>query len=186
MTNGSIKDLINREATICLLGLDNAGKTTLLHLLRYGTLRSSPPTRKPNMEEMAMGHINFKAWDLGGDIQGRTLWDTYYPIVDGIVYLIDSSTPERFAESKAVFSRLISADAIKDVPIIVLGNKIDQPTAVREEDIRQYFGIPSTTFGQGVRPIELQMCSLVRKQGYGEGFGWLSKQIAEGDKNKEM
>ena len=67
-----------------------------------------------------------------------------------------------------LLQRLITADDIKDVPILVLGNKIDQPTAVQEEVIRQFFGIPST-FGSNARPIALQMCSLVRKQGYGEG-----------------
>ncbi len=108
---------------------------------------------------------------------------------------------------------MITAEDIKDVPILVLGNKIDQPTAVREEDIRQFFGIPSTTFSHGTRPIELMMCSLVRKQGYGEGtllgshlnalnssqsycrvliivsrlgFIWLSKQISDRDKREEQ
>lgn len=56
----------NLEANIILLGIDNAGKTTLLHLLKYGSLKQSPPTRKPTMEELQIEGISFKAYDLGG------------------------------------------------------------------------------------------------------------------------
>jgi GTP-binding protein SAR1 len=56
----------NLEANILLLGIDNAGKTTLLHFLKTGMLKQNLPTRKPTMEELQMDNILFRAYDLGG------------------------------------------------------------------------------------------------------------------------
>ena len=37
---------VNKEATIVVVGLDNAGKTTLLHRLKTGTVRAFAPTER--------------------------------------------------------------------------------------------------------------------------------------------
>ena len=69
------------------------------------------------------------------------------------------------------------------MPFLVLGNKIDAPGAVSEEELRQSLGLFQTT-GKGsvplkdVRPIELFMCSVVMRQGYGDGFRWLSNYVS--------
>ncbi|KAK2545118.1 hypothetical protein Q9966_001378 [Columba livia] len=74
-------------------------------------------------------------------------------------------------------------ETISNVPILILGNKIDRPEAISEEKLREIFGLYGQTTGKGnvplkdlnARPMEVFMCSVLKRQGYGEGFRWLSQ-----------
>ncbi|TVU39091.1 hypothetical protein EJB05_12495 [Eragrostis curvula] len=171
----SLAWLWQKEAKILFLGLDNAGKTTLLHMLKDERLVQHAPTQRPTSEELNIGRIRFKAFDLGGHRIARRVWKDYYAKVD--------APPTGPAELDA----LLSDDALAGVPFLVLGNKIDVPHAAPERDLRGYLGLAGCTTGKGdvvglagtgVRPLEVFMCSVVvRKMGYGEGFRWMSQYI---------
>ncbi|GJQ11768.1 hypothetical protein GpartN1_g3559.t1 [Galdieria partita] len=175
--------LYYKNAKILFLGLDNAGKTTLMHVLRDDKVAQHIPTQQPTAEEVVIGNIKFRAFDLGGHAAARQIWRNYYTKVDAIVYMVDAADRDRFNEAKKELDALLADEQLTDVPFLILGNKIDVPQAASEEELRTALGVHHLTTGKGtnpvkdVRPIEVFMCSVVRKMGYGEGFRWLSQYL---------
>jgi len=176
--------LLNKSGKLVFLGLDNAGKTTLLHMLKDDRMAQHVPTLHPTTEELTMGGMNFTTYDLGGHKQARRVWKTYFPAVDGIVFIIDVADTSRFPESKKEYDILLADEQLAHAPILILGNKIDAPEAQSEDFVRQYFGMYGLTTGKSAakdlnaRPMELFMCSVLKRQGYGEGFRWLANFIS--------
>eukprot|EP01056_Protomagalhaensia_sp_Gyna25_P004843 Protomagalhaensia_sp_Gyna_25__4842@NODE_4_length_9419_cov_51_362367_g3_i0_p5_GENE_NODE_4_length_9419_cov_51_362367_g3_i0NODE_4_length_9419_cov_51_362367_g3_i0_p5_ORF_typecomplete_len190_score20_87Arf/PF00025_21/3_8e53Ras/PF00071_22/3_4e17SRPRB/PF09439_10/4e16Roc/PF08477_13/3_1e10Galpha/PF00503_20/12Galpha/PF00503_20/1_3e07Gtr1_RagA/PF04670_12/4_6e07GTP_EFTU/PF00009_27/8_7e06FeoB_N/PF02421_18/6_6e06MMR_HSR1/PF01926_23/2_2e05PduVEutP/PF10662_9/0_14AAA_22/PF13401_6/0_19AAA_28/PF13521_6/0_07RsgA_GTP len=173
--------LSHKNAKLLFLGLDNAGKTTLLHVLKDDHLSTHVPTVHPHSEELIMGGVKFQTFDLGGHETARRIWKDYYATVDGVIFMIDAADHSRFAEAKEELDMLLNAQELSGIPIAVLGNKIDEPAAASEDDLRYAIGLPShVTYGKEKgeatgRAVEVFMCSIVQRIGYAEAFNWMAQ-----------
>nr|XP_023023912.1 GTP-binding protein SAR1b [Leptinotarsa decemlineata] len=208
--------LWKKSGKLLFLGLDNAGKTTLLHMLKDDRLAQHLPTLHPSKalnifhNEMSsphhMLHLHFcrrsyprktlrnfdsstknvsKYANLIFLSTARRVWKDYFPAVDAIVFLVDANDRNRFKESKQELDSLLTDETLSNCPVLILGNKIDLPQAASEDELRNYYALYGQTTGKGKvarsdlpgRPLELFMCSILKRQGYGEGFRWLAQYI---------
>lgn len=175
--------LKGKKGKLIFLGLDNAGKTTLMMCLKTGYFQQFDQTKTYHIEELSIEGVHFSAYDLGGHVTARECWKEYYINANGIVFFVDASDPSRFGEAKKELSSLLSDEILKNVPFLILGNKIDRDTAVSRDSLISALELYNMTpldvakVPQGMRPIQLFMCSVKNKSGYASGFKWLSNFI---------
>jgi GTP-binding protein SAR1 len=174
--------LFKDERTLIIIGLDNAGKTTLLHKLRYGQVRSFVPTQRPASEEIEVGNVSFKAWDLGGHEAVRALWQQYELAADAVVFVIDSADLSRIKEARSELERAVALTADSGIPIAVMANKQDRRTALRAPELEAQLDLANIACAEpapadGRSRVRLFECSLVNGTGYVEALTWLVEPL---------
>lgn len=173
----------NKSGKLLLLGLDNAGKTTLLQRLKTGNFIQFDQTKTYHIEDLTIEGIHFSAYDLGGHVQARQSWHEFCVEANAIVFMVDSCDRERFSIAKQELEALMNDPNIGNIPFLILGNKIDADGAVPQDVLCNQLGIYNmtpedvTSVPAGMRPIRVFMCSVKNKVGYAQGFRWLSKFI---------
>ena len=175
--------LADKKGKILLLGLDAAGKTTLLGLLSKDELRSYKPTNHPNKGVVQMGSLRLNVIDLGGHREAERLWKMYFTCVDGIVFVVDSADTGRFERVRATLGKVLEDEELSKVPLVVFGNKTDAPGAVSEEALCEALHITGLSTGDKSqkqitgRPFRVFMGSLRLRCGYGSALRWLSQHL---------
>ena len=131
----------SKEYRLLILGLDNAGKTTILYQMQLGELKVTVPTLGFNVETVKYENLNFRVWDLGGQSEIRRTWNCYYEKTDGIAFVIDSTDKERLDLAKQELFILINEEELQGVPIVILANKQDIEGALSDIEISERMGL---------------------------------------------
>ncbi|MFX0206465.1 MAG: ADP-ribosylation factor-like protein [Candidatus Hodarchaeota archaeon] len=174
-----IADLIIQGGKISVLGLDRAGKTTMLQRLKTGRwMPNTQPTIGMNAETIRINNVRFTAWDLGGQIQyRRALWDMYTKNSVGLIYVIDLSDPERFPEARLNLWTMLEKIHLQGLPLAIFANKID---VLQDRD--EVFSITDLKNSMGItkkmnRRLKIFKTSAKTGEGISEGIYWLSDAI---------
>jgi GTP-binding protein SAR1 len=167
-----------KQGTLLLLGLDNAGKTTLLHRLRTGDIRSFPPTDRPHQtEKFTFQGITFHAWDLGGHEAVRHLWEDYVCDCSAVVFLVDAADSARLEEAGFELDALIAEKIVEHIPIAILCNKCDMDDALPSDELQRRLDYETLKNIQGADKISMFRISVLRGEGYQAAFRWISKHL---------
>ncbi|GFY68817.1 ADP-ribosylation factor-like protein 8B [Trichonephila inaurata madagascariensis] len=124
-----------KEMEITLVGLQEAGKTTLVNVIAKDPTFDTIPTIGFNMRKVIYGRTVIKVWDLGGEKRFRNMWERYCRGVSVILYMVDAANHEKLAESTWELQNLLQKPQLARIPILVLGNKIDLPNALSETEL---------------------------------------------------
>lgn len=132
-----------QEMELTILGLQYAGKTTLVNLISSGDFTEDRiPTVGFNMRRVQKGGVTLKMWDLGGQARFRTMWERYCRGVSALVFVIDSADEERFDTARVELQDILSRPSLDGIPVLMLANKSDLPGAVKDiNEIIDIFGL---------------------------------------------
>lgn len=171
--------LKNKEGTLLLLGLDNAGKTTLLHRLRTGSLRTFPPTDRPhNTESFTYQNMTLKAWDLGGHEAVRHMWQDYVCECKAVLFVVDAADVERLDEVGYELDALLAEGVLEGLPVALLLNKCDleSAAAMSSDEICRRINYDELVRLQGdEKRMAVFRISVLRGEGYEDAFRWISQ-----------
>jgi len=162
-----------REARILMVGLDAAGKTTILYKLKLGEIVTTIPTIGFNVETVQYKKISFTVWDVGGQDKIRPLWRHYYQGTQGLIFVVDSNDRERISEAAEELGKMLREEELKDVVILVLANKQDLPNAMSVAEVTDKLGLHSL----GARKWYIQSTCATTCDGLYEGLDWLSSAL---------
>ncbi|KAM0677891.1 COPII coat GTPase [Binucleata daphniae] len=181
-----IHTIFPHNVSILFLGIDNAGKTTLLNLLK-DTQSATKPTSHPTSTDVQIGNLHAVVFDLGGHEPARLIWEKFFYKCNGVVFIVDAFDSDRFDSVKEAYGSVnASIRKIKKtrIPINVLINKMDKVYSHFENDVQQienycenmlnHIGIEE---GENVKVTYVTMVKDVNTQRHDKGiydsFLWL-------------
>ncbi|KAJ1734856.1 Arf GTPase arl1 [Coemansia sp. RSA 1200] len=176
---GYISTLFNRlvfgdkEVRILVLGLDGAGKTTILYRMQIGEVVSTIPTIGFNVETVTYKNMKFQVWDLGGQTSIRPYWRCYYANTDAVIYVVDSSDRDRIGTSRDELASMLGEAELKDAALLVLANKQDMKGAMKSAEVSDALGLPHLKN----RQWSIFMTNALNGDGLNDAMDWMVHAI---------
>jgi len=164
-----------RQMRILMVGLDAAGKTTILYKLKLGEIVTTIPTIGFNVETVEYKNISFTVWDVGGQDKIRPLWRHYFQNTQGLIFVVDSNDRERISEAQDELQKMLQEDELRDAVLLVFANKQDLPNAMSAGELTEKLGLQNLRN----RRWYIQATCAVQGDGLYEGLDWLSTELAK-------
>ncbi len=155
-----------------MLGLDAAGKTTILYQLKLGEVSQTVPTIGFNFETVEYKNIKFNVFDIGGQSQLRNLWRHYFQNTNALIYVLDSADNDRIQLAKETLHSILDDQELYGIPVLVYANKIDIASS-SVQSITQEMEMERLRGNKWL----IQACCALNREGLYEGLDWLGKQM---------
>merc|ERR1712066_376918 len=163
-----------QDMRILMVGLDAAGKTTILYKLKLGEVVTTIPTIGFNVETVGYRNLSFNVWDVGGQDKIRKLWRYYYQGTNGIIYVVDSNDRDRSEDAREELTKMLNTDELRDAALLVFANKQDLPNAVTAGEVTEKLGLHNLRHRQWY----IQSACATTGDGLYEGLDWLSRTLS--------
>merc|ERR1712021_296200 len=163
-----------KEMRILMVGLDAAGKTTVLYRLKLGEVVTTIPTVGFNVETVEYRNCSLTVWDIGGQDKIRKLWRYYYEGTQGLIYVVDSSDRDRVEDAREELFKMMGEEEMRDAALLVYANKQDLPNAMAAAELSEKLGLSSLRS----RPWFMQSACATSGDGLYEGLDWLSRTLS--------
>ncbi|NXA21651.1 ARF5 factor, partial [Ibidorhyncha struthersii] len=157
------------------VGLDAAGKTTILYKLKLGEIVTTIPTIGFNVETVEYKNICFTVWDVGGQDKIRPLWRHYFQNTQGLIFVVDSNDRERVQESADELQKMLQEDELRDAVLLVFANKQDMPNAMAVSELTDKLGLQTLRS----RTWYVQATCATQGTGLYDGLDWLSHELSK-------
>uniref|UniRef100_A0ABI0NR41 ADP-ribosylation factor n=1 Tax=Bos taurus TaxID=9913 RepID=A0ABI0NR41_BOVIN len=161
--------------TTVKVGLDAAGKTTILYKLKLGEIVTTIPTIGFNVETVEYKNICFTVWDVGGQDKIRPLWRHYFQNTQGLIFVVDSNDRERIQEGAEELQKMLQEDELRDAVLLLFANKQDLPNAMAISEMTDKLGLQSLRN----RTWYVQATCATQGTGLYEGLDWLSNELSK-------
>jgi len=168
-----------QDVRILMVGLDAAGKTTILYKLKLGEIVTTIPTIGFNVETVEYKNLKFTMWDVGGQDKLRPLWRHYFQNTNGIIFVVDSNDRDRVGQAREELQKMLAEDELRNAVLLVFANKQDLPNAMSTTEVQEKLGLHSLR----QRNWFIQGCCATTAQGLYEGLDWMSANIKKAIKN---
>jgi len=161
------------EPRILILGLDNAGKTSILRKLSDEDPMQTQATQGFNIKSVNVDGFKLNMWDVGGQKAIRKYWPHYYDEVDVLIYVVDAADKRRLEETGMELQQLLSEEKLANVALLVFANKMDLATAMPAAEISTHLTLHTIRD----RKWNIQACSAKTGDGIHDGLEWAVKNF---------
>lgn len=165
-----------KQFKIAVVGLDSAGKTTMLNFLRFEKSIETLPTIGVNVEVLHRENVNMSIFDLGGQLHFRNLWGTLMRGASAIIFVIDSSDRNRMSEANTELWNVLIDPQFPDAPLLVVANKQDKPGAMTIEEIIRACSLDNLE-KMGNRSWHIQPTIATTGKGVEEAIMWIVMEL---------
>jgi len=172
----------SKPVRLTMIGLDIAGKTSIICKLQHGQLGSVMPTEGFLDHSLRLQSHNLDICDAGGQDRIRPLWCHYVKSIDGLIFVVDSTDHERFEEAKTELHKIVACESDRHFPILIMANKRDLPAAADMEVLKRRLDVVSLTS----RKWHVQPSSAKTGEGLKEGFKWLLNNKTSSSKRSSV
>ncbi len=163
-----------REMRVLMVGLDNAGKTTVVKRVTGEPISSISPTLGFDIKTLEFKGYRLNVWDVGGQRSLRPYWRNYFEATDGLVWVVDSADVSRLPDCAKELSTLLEEEKLAGASLLILANKQDLPGAATQAQIADTLGLEAM---RGDRHWRIAACSAVSGDGLLDALGWLVGDI---------
>jgi len=164
-----------KDARLMMVGLDAAGKTTILYKIKLGEVVTTIPTVGFNVETFEYKNLKMTVWDIGGQDKIRKLWRYYYQGVQGVIFVVDSSDRDRIEDAREELVKLVNEEELKDASFLVYINKQDLPGAMTASELAEKLGLHGMKHGRWY----IQPACATTADGIYEGLDWLATTVEQ-------